>query len=151
MRNVILSGYFDSIGIYQAVSDRQRKLAQQWLDILGIDKRTADAPFHSLSWGQQRLALIVRALVKHPTVLILDEPLQGLDPLNRQLVRRFVDVLLRQERPNCCSFPIMQRMRRPVLPTGWSLYQRAITIAIGNLHYLTLPGRVKRPFSCFFR
>ena len=51
---------------------------QQWLDILGIDKRTADAPFHSLSRGQQRLALIVRALVKHPTLLILDEPLQGL-------------------------------------------------------------------------
>ncbi len=82
------------IGIYQAVSDKQHKLVQQWLDILGIDKRTADAPFHSLSWGQQRLALIVRALVKHPTLLILDEPLQGLDPLNRQLVRRFVDVLI---------------------------------------------------------
>lgn len=94
VRNVILSGYFDSIGIYQAVSDRQQKLVQQWLDILGIDKRTADAPFHSLSWGQQRLALIVRALVKHPTLLILDEPLQGLDPLNRQLIRRFVDVLI---------------------------------------------------------
>lgn len=94
VRNVILSGYFDSIGIYQAVSDRQHKLVQQWLDILGIDKRTADAPFHSLSRGQQRLALIVRALVKHPTLLILDEPLQGLDPLNRQLIRRFVDVLI---------------------------------------------------------
>lgn len=94
VRNVIISGYFDSIGIYQAVSDRQRKLTRQWLDILGISDKVADAPFQSLSWGQQRLALIARALVKHPTLLILDEPLQGLDPLNRQLVRRFVDVLI---------------------------------------------------------
>ena len=94
VRNVILSGYFDSIGIYQAVSDKQQKLVQAWLTILGIDSSTADAPFHSLSWGQQRLALIVRALVKHPTLLILDEPLQGLDPLNRQLIRRFIDVLI---------------------------------------------------------
>jgi molybdate transport system ATP-binding protein len=94
VRNVILSGFFDSIGIYQAVSDRQQQLTTQWLELLGLGGRTADTPFHSLSWGQQRLALIARALVKHPALLILDEPLQGLDPINRQLVRRFIDVLI---------------------------------------------------------
>ncbi|MEZ3497943.1 molybdate ABC transporter ATP-binding protein ModF [Pantoea sp. KPR_PJ] len=94
VRTVILSGFFDSIGLYQAVSERQKALARQWLALLGMDNALADAPFHSLSWGQQRLVLIARALVKHPALLILDEPLQGLDPVNRQLVRRFVDILI---------------------------------------------------------
>lgn len=92
-RSVILSGFFDSIGIYQAVSERQQLLTRQWLHLLGLTG-AADAPFHSLSWGQQRLVLVARAMVKHPALLILDEPLQGLDPLNRELVRRWVDVLI---------------------------------------------------------
>lgn len=92
-RSVILSGFFDSIGVYQSVSERQQQLTRQWLQLLGLDS-LADTPFHSLSWGQQRLTLIARALVKHPALLILDEPLQGLDPLNRQLVRRWIDILI---------------------------------------------------------
>jgi molybdate transport system ATP-binding protein len=95
VRNVILSGYFDSIGIYQAASDRQQHLTQQWLKLLGLEN-AADYPFHSLSWGQQRLTLIARALVKHPTLLILDEPLQGLDPLNRQIIRSWIDLLIKR-------------------------------------------------------
>ncbi|CDG21989.1 putative molybdenum transport ATP-binding protein ModF [Xenorhabdus poinarii G6] len=94
VKNVILSGFFDSIGLYQAVSDRQQQLADEWLSLLGLSESTATGPFHDLSWGQQRLVLIARALVKHPALLILDEPLQGLDPLNRQLVLRFIDIMI---------------------------------------------------------
>lgn len=54
----------------------------------------ANTYFHALSWCQQRLVLIVRAIVKHPRLLILDEPLQGIDGLNRLFSRRFIDLLL---------------------------------------------------------
>ncbi|SCB96842.1 molybdate transport system ATP-binding protein [Gilliamella bombicola] len=93
VKTVLLSGYFDSIGIYQTTSDRQAKLADEWLKLLGLQAQ-AGKPFQSLSWGQQRLVLIARALVKHPTLLILDEPLQGLDHLNRELVKRWIDRLI---------------------------------------------------------
>lgn len=92
--NVIISGFHDSIGLYQTPSDRQIQLAYEWLALLGLAPQTAQQPFHSLSWGQQRLVLIARALVKHPALLILDEPLQGLDGLNRLLVLRFIDIML---------------------------------------------------------
>ncbi|WYX00136.1 molybdate ABC transporter ATP-binding protein ModF [Proteus vulgaris] len=93
VKNVIISGFHDSIGIYQAITDKQLKLADEWLSLIGLTAQ-ANHPFHSLSWGQQRLVLIVRALVKHPTLLILDEPLQGLDTTNRLLVQRFIDIMI---------------------------------------------------------
>ncbi|MCO8050303.1 MULTISPECIES: molybdate ABC transporter ATP-binding protein ModF [Proteus] len=93
VKNVIISGFHDSIGIYQAITDKQLKLADEWLALMGLTNY-ANSPFHALSWGQQRLVLIVRALVKHPTLLILDEPLQGLDTTNRLLIQRFIDIMI---------------------------------------------------------
>jgi molybdate transport system ATP-binding protein len=51
----------------------------------------ADQPFNKLSYGDQRLLLIARAMVKHPPLLILDEPCLGLDDMNRQLVLALIE------------------------------------------------------------
>jgi len=91
--DVIISGFFDSIGIYQQVPEAIRLKAMQWLARLNLT-HLAKKPFRSLSWGQQRLLLITRAMVKHPPVLILDEPFQGLDGLNRKLVKHFIEQLV---------------------------------------------------------
>lgn len=93
VRTVILSGFYDSIGLYTRPGDRQTDLADEWLALIGLAGQ-GHQPFHSLSFGQQRLVLIARALVKHPPLLILDEPLQGLDPLNRHLVRSVLSHLI---------------------------------------------------------
>ena len=90
VRNVIISGFFDSIGLYSKASDAQKAIADQWLDVLGMRAR-ADAPFTGLSFGEQRLVLIARAMVKHPPLLILDEPCLGLDDVNRQLVLALIE------------------------------------------------------------
>jgi len=90
LRNVIISGFYDSIGLYTKATDRQKKIADEWLALLGMSDR-ADTPFNKLSYGDQRLLLIARAMVKHPPLLILDEPCLGLDDMNRQLVLALIE------------------------------------------------------------
>ena len=90
LRNVIISGFYDSIGLYSRSSDRQKQIADQWLALLGMQNR-GDQPFNKLSYGDQRLLLIARAMVKHPPLLILDEPCLGLDDINRQLILALIE------------------------------------------------------------
>ena len=89
-RHVILSGFFDSIGLYRQASPTQRAQAEAWITALELET-FAEAEYQKLSYGQQRLILLVRALVKHPELLILDEPCQGLDPQNRERILQLVD------------------------------------------------------------
>nr|CAA6805966.1 MAG: Putative molybdenum transport ATP-binding protein modF [uncultured Thiotrichaceae bacterium] len=90
LRNVIISGFYDSIGLYTKSTDTQKEIADEWLALLGMSDR-ADQPFNKLSYGEQRLLLIARAMVKHPPLLILDEPALGLDDMNRQLVLALIE------------------------------------------------------------
>lgn len=93
--NVIISGFHDSIGLYTKPGDEEVAVAKQWIKLIGLEHRANDS-FKALSFGQQRLLLIVRALVKNPPLLILDEPLQGLDAYSRALVSSFITYVMEQ-------------------------------------------------------
>ncbi|MGS2739770.1 ATP-binding cassette domain-containing protein [Sinomicrobium sp. M5D2P17] len=76
--DVIVSGFNDEVGLVTQPSEYQLHIAMQWLEILGLE-RLEKSLFAHASLGEQRCILLARALVKFPSLLILDEPLQGLD------------------------------------------------------------------------
>lgn len=90
VKNMIISGLLDSIGLYKKPNDTQMALADQWLALLGME-HLAQAYFSDLSMGQQRLVMLARAMVKHPPLLILDEPTAGLDDASAQLFVQLVN------------------------------------------------------------
>lgn len=75
---MLLSGFFDSIGLYSTPTELQLRLAKEWLILIAMwDIR--NNLFHELSLGQKRLLMVTRAMIKHPLLLVLDEPTAGLD------------------------------------------------------------------------
>lgn len=78
IEQIIIGGFFDSVGLYNIPGDLQVAIAGQWLSLLGLYEQK-DTAFRVFTPGQQRMILIARAMVKHPPLLILDEPASGLD------------------------------------------------------------------------
>jgi molybdate transport system ATP-binding protein len=87
-----LSGFFDSIGLYREPNFAEIRAAERWLRVVGLLHKRAE-PFLQLSYGEQRVALIVRAVIKQPPLLILDEPCHGLDAKHREQVLTIADYI----------------------------------------------------------
>ena len=92
LRDVIMSGFHDSIGLYEAPSDVEAAAAEKWLALAGFAGRGGEM-FGNLSYGEQRAVLILRGAVKCPPVLILDEPCHGLDEQMRQKILDLLDII----------------------------------------------------------
>ena len=93
---IVASGLMDSIGLYAVPNPQDYDKCRWWLDIFGIGD-LADKPFLQLSSGEQRLVLLARAFVKDPQLLILDEPLHGLDLWNRRLTKDVIETFCQRK------------------------------------------------------
>lgn len=93
---VVASGLKDSVGLYVKPTEEEYEQCRWWMDLFGIG-HLHDRNFMSISSGEQRLVLLARAFVKDPELLILDEPLHGLDDANRQLAKDIIETFCQRQ------------------------------------------------------
>jgi len=87
---VVASGIFDLLGVTRKVNEEQTAQVNETLDLFGLGY-LAGRSFHTLSVGEQKMILIARAFVKNPPLLILDEPCQGLDSEQVQVLKDVIN------------------------------------------------------------
>jgi molybdate transport system ATP-binding protein len=97
VEEVLLSGLYDSVGVYRVPEPSHRARAKAWLDWLGLGLAPG-AAFRELSFGEQRLVLIARAAIKVPPLVVMDEPTSGLDADNRARALHLIESLCSQRK-----------------------------------------------------
>jgi molybdate transport system ATP-binding protein len=127
---MILSGFFDSIGLYTEPTSLQRQIVAQWLEVIKMS-HLKNKTFTQLSIGQQRVALIVRAVLKHPPLVILDEPVEGLDDQNVALVIELVNLLVKET--SMTILYVSHRIEPSLAPTSIFELIPSETGSIGNI------------------
>lgn len=93
---IVASGLKDSVGLYVKPSAGDYETCRQWMRFFGIED-LADRNFLKLSSGEQRMVLLARAFVKDPELLILDEPLHGLDAERGELVKDLINIFCQRK------------------------------------------------------
>ena len=134
-REMVLSGFFNSLGLWphHHPTPTQERRARELLRFLEI-RHLASRPLSAMSSGEQRRALIGRALVHDPEALVLDEPTNSLDP---GAVREFRGVLRRLARAGK-SLILVTHHISDLIPE----IERVILIKNGRIIADGLPRRV---------
>ncbi|MBL0737340.1 ATP-binding cassette domain-containing protein [Flavobacterium sp. GN10] len=132
LEQMILSGFFDQIGLYTEPTTHQKNIVTQWLEVIEMT-HLRKKRFIDLSIGQQRVALIVRAVLKHPPLLILDEPVEGLDDENVDLVIQLINTI--KQETNVSIIYVSHRIEQGLAPTSVFELLPSETGSIGKIKY----------------
>ncbi|MEN0052722.1 MAG: ATP-binding cassette domain-containing protein [Mucilaginibacter sp.] len=89
---VIESGYYDTLGLFRPSNKDRAEIALRWMKALEID-RYARTLLKNIPASAQRLCLLARALIKNPSLLIFDEPCQGMDDHQQLHFKNLVDTI----------------------------------------------------------
>ncbi|WP_166926373.1 ATP-binding cassette domain-containing protein [Flavobacterium poyangense] len=137
LEQMILSGFFDSIGLYTEPTTLQKQNVAQWLEVIEMS-HLKNKRFTELSIGQQRVALIVRAVIKHPPLLILDEPVEGLDDENVDLVIQLINTI--KQETSVAIVYVSHRIEPGLAPTSVFELVPTATGSIGKIKYHSEPN-----------
>lgn len=94
---IIESGFYDTMGLFRKPSPENSKIINLWMQYLGIEAH-ATTLFSRAGANVKQLCLLVRALVKNPPLLILDEPCFGMDAAQKLFFKAIIDHICNHSR-----------------------------------------------------
>ncbi|MCP3028823.1 ABC transporter ATP-binding protein [Halobacillus sp. A5] len=123
---VVLSGAFASIGLYEKPTDEMRERAISLLEDLGCIEY-ANRDYDTLSQGERQRVLIARALMAEPSLLILDEPTNGLDFIAREQLLESIEKLA--QKPDAPTMIYVTHHVEEILP----VFQKTLLLKEGEV------------------
>ncbi len=116
VKDIIIQGMRNSLNRYRKSSPEEEEVADRWMKVLDISQ-LYNRKFSELSSGEQRLVMLARALAKQPELMVLDEPLHGLDGDHKKRIKKIISKLVEEngttliyvshyesDLPKCISF-----------------------------------------------
>lgn len=115
----VITGLFDHVYLKRVPTPKEQRLIDTLFDYFELTHLKENS-FQEISTGEQRIILFIRALIKNPPLLLLDEPFQALDSPTIEKAKRLLDEILTEDHTLVFI----------------SHYQREIPSCVGKLAFL---------------